>query len=88
MTESRRSRVAQLTGVGCFTAFCGFFSGGMTGVLVSKMVAFFTKAPKCADLPTCDWHVYAGVGMVVGAITLPLLVLNKLRRMERDEHGA
>lgn len=71
--------VARQFGIGCFMAFVGFFSGGMIGVLVSKAVAFFTKAPKCDGIPTCDWYIYMAVGGALGALTLPWLVVSALR---------
>ena len=58
----------------------GAFSGGMVGVLVSKGVAFFAKAPRCDGIPTCDWYIYAGVGAAIGALSLPWLVVSALRR--------
>jgi hypothetical protein len=67
-------------GVGCVTFVAGFFSGGMIGVLVSKIVAGITKAPKCEGIPTCDWHVYMLTGAVLGAITLPALAFWRLRK--------
>jgi hypothetical protein len=72
--------VARNVGVGCVTAIAGLFSGGMVGVLISKIVASITHAPKCTGLPTCDWYKYAAVGMLVGVITLPLLTFMRLRR--------
>jgi hypothetical protein len=75
---------ARNVGVGCVTAIAGLFSGGMIGVLISKIVASITHAPKCADLPTCDWYKYAAVGMLVGVITLPLLTLMRLRRSDAE----
>ena len=67
-------------GVGCVTLLAGFFSGGMVGVLVSRIVAGVTRAPKCEGLPTCDWYVYAFVGGIIGAVTLPALAFWRLRR--------
>ena len=64
--------------VGCFVTPLGVFSGAMVGVLISKIVAFLTKAPSCPDIPSCDWHVYAGWGALVGGLTLPALVLSRL----------
>ena len=55
-------------------------SGAMVAVLVSKIVAFFLKVPDCAEgmsVP-CFWYKYAGVGALVGALTLPTLVLRRL----------
>ena len=54
--------------IGCFMVPLGAASGGMTGVLVSKMVAWMTKAPACPDIPSCDWYVYAGWGALLGAL--------------------
>ena len=71
--------LARQVGIGCFMAVIGFFSGGMIGVLVSKAVAFFTKAPKCDGIPTCDWYIYMLVGGAIGALTLPWLVVSALR---------
>ncbi len=73
-----RSDRGRNIGVGCFVTPLGAVSGAMVAVLVSKIVAYFTKAPKCPDIPTCDWHVYAGAGALIGAITLPTLVLRRL----------
>jgi hypothetical protein len=71
--------LARQVGIGCFMAFVGFFSGGMIGVLVSKGAAFFTKAPKCDGIPTCDWYIYMFVGGALGALTLPWLVVSAMR---------
>ena len=62
-------------GVGCVTLFAGAISGGMVGVLLSKIVAFFTRAPACPGVPSCDWHVYAGVGILVGSLSLFALAM-------------
>ncbi len=66
--------------IGCFMAWIGGFSGSMVGVLVSKGVAYATRAPKCDGIPTCDWYIYAAVGGAIGALTLPWLVVSALRR--------
>ncbi len=71
--------LARQFGIGCFMTFVGFFSGGMIGVLVSKGVAFFTRAPKCDGIPTCDWYIYMFVGGAIGALTLPWLVVSAMR---------
>ncbi len=73
--------------IGCFMLPLGAASGAMTAVLLSKIVAFFTKAPSCPDIPTCDWHVYAGWGALFGAVTLPLLVTWRLRRPAPTENS-
>lgn len=67
-------------GLGCFTFIIGGFSGGMVAVLVGRIVAAITKAPSCEGLPICNWYVYAGVGALLGALSLPTLVLRRISR--------
>ncbi|MFL5576465.1 MAG: hypothetical protein ACJ79S_10905 [Gemmatimonadaceae bacterium] len=73
-------RGARNVGVGCFMAIVGFFSGGMFGVLVVKAIDFFTKAPSCPDVPSCHWAEFFFGGALIGALSLPTLVLLRLRR--------
>ena len=80
-------RTARNIGVGCFTTFIGVWSGAMVAVLIGKFVEGMRGAPSCQGLPLCNWHVYAAAGAVVGAVTLPLLVLSRLRRRDvRRDH--
>jgi len=80
-------RTARNVGVGCFTTFIGLWSGAMVAVLIGKIVEGLRGAPACEGLPMCNWNVYAGVGAVVGAVTLPLLALARLRRRDvRHDH--
>lgn len=79
MPGTDRPSAARTVGIGCFMAVIGFFSGGMIGVLVSKLVAFFTRAPRCDGIPTCDWYIYMLVGGALGVLTLPWLVVSALR---------
>ena len=79
--------VGRQAAIGCFMSVIGFFSGGMIAVLVSKAVAFFTKAPKCDGIPTCDWYVYMLVGGVLGALTLPWLVVSAMRSPAKVENS-
>lgn len=67
-------------GVGCFTFFVGTWSGAMVGVLIGKVIEEAKRAPACEGMPMCNWYMYASVGAVIGAITLPILVLWRLRR--------
>ena len=78
------NRVARFIGVGCVTAVAGFFSGAMIGVFIAKVVGSFRGCEPPAGLPACDWHVYAGVGMLIGVLTLPALALNRLRKRRPD----
>ena len=82
--DANEHRTAQFIGIGCLMTVLGGLSMAMAGVLLSTAVAFFTKAPRCDGLPTCNWHVYAGAGFVFGAVTLPMLVLNRLRLSAQD----
>ena len=63
--------------IGCLMTPLGALSGAMVGVLASKLVAWVTNAPVCDGIPTCNWHVYAGAGALLG-LTLPVLVLRRL----------
>lgn len=78
-------RRARNVGIGCFTVFAGFVSMAMVGVLVSVIVAGVTKAPRCADIPSCNWYIYAVVGGVFGAVSLPVLVLRRLNSPPRGD---
>ena len=69
-------------GVGCFTTFAGFASGGMVGVFVGKIVGNVRGCAPPEGLPACDWYYFALGGMILGAITLPVLALRRLRRTE------
>ena len=76
------SRAGRNFGVGCLMFVVGAFSGGMTGVLLAKVVDFFTRAPSCPDIPSCHWGQFFVGGALIGAITLPTLVLMRLRRTD------
>ena len=64
--------------IGCFTSWLGFVSGAMVAALLSKFTAFVTKSAECDGIPSCNWYIWAGIGGLVGALTLPLLVLRVL----------
>ena len=82
-------RVGRNIGVGCFTIFIGFFSGGMIAVFLGTIVAFLTRAPKCSGVPVCDWHLWMFPGAVIGAVSLPVLALWRLRRADaRSDQAA
>ena len=71
--------------IGCFMTWIGFLSMGMIGALASRFIAFVTRAPTCPDVPSCNWHVYVGVGGLIGAVTLPALVLWAMSKPKRAE---
>jgi hypothetical protein len=72
--------IARNIGVGCMTTFAGFFSGGIVAVLIAKFVGSMQGCKPVEGLPACNWWVYAGVGAVLGALTLPVLALIRLNR--------
>ena len=74
--------VARNIGVGCFTGVAGFFSGAMFAVLIAKIVGAATGCASGTNGQPCNWHIYAGVGGLIGAISLPTVVLWRLRRTE------
>jgi hypothetical protein len=76
--SDREGLVARNIGVGCVTAVAGFFSGGMIAVLVGKFVGSMQGCKPPEGLPACNWWVYAGIGAVIGALTLPVLALRRL----------
>ena len=75
-------RTARNIGVGCFTTFIGLWSGGMIAVMIGKVVEGVRGAPSCVGLPLCNWNVYAAVGALIGAVSLPVLVVTRLRRRD------
>jgi hypothetical protein len=81
----REGVVARNVGVGCITTVAGFFSGGMIAVFVGKVVGSVQGCRPPEGLPACNWWVYAGIGAVIGALTLPVLALRRLARTRPDE---
>jgi hypothetical protein len=77
--------IARNIGVGCMTGFAGFFSGGMVAVLIGKLVGSMQGCRPDEGLPACNWWVYAGVGALVGALTLPVIALRRLNRSRPSE---
>ena len=80
LPPTERSRAPRFIGVGCFMMVAGFFSGGMIGVLIGKLVGIARKCTPEPGLPVCDWHLFALAGGVVGMLSLPTLVLWRLRQ--------
>lgn len=75
-------RTARNVGVGCVTFFLGGVSGAMVAVYVGKIVGQVRGCVPPEGLPACDWWLYAAWGAAVGALTLPTLVLMRLRRSD------
>ncbi len=72
--------IARNVGVGCITTMAGFFSGGMIAVLIAKFVGSAQGCQPPEGLPACNWWMYAGVGALLGAVSLPVLALRRLNR--------
>jgi hypothetical protein len=84
--EARREgMVARNVGVGCLTTVSGFFSGGMIAVFIGKVVGSAQGCKPPEGLPACNWWVYAGIGAVIGALTLPVFALTRLNQTRPDE---
>ena len=81
----RGAIIARNIGVGCITGFAGFFSGGMIAVLIGKFVGSMQGCRPAEGLPACNWWVYAGVGAIGGALTLPVFALRRLNRSRPNE---
>jgi hypothetical protein len=75
---SRGEKLARNLGIGCVTSVGGFFGGGMIGVLIAKIVGTVQACPPPEGVPACNWPVYAVIGMGVGLLTLPSVVLWRL----------
>ncbi len=76
---------ARKFGVGCVTAVAGLFSGGMVGVFVGKIVGLAQRCVPPEGLPACNWWLYAGIGGILGATTLPVLALGRLGQGRSDQ---
>jgi len=74
------SPLARNIAVGCVSTVAGFFSGGMIAVFVGKIVGLAQRCVPPEGLPACNWWLYAGVGAILGAITLPVLTVRRLRQ--------
>ena len=89
LSSPEPDRTARNIGVGCFTFFIGGVSCAMTAVLIGKFYSAFTREPTCLDMPMCDWYRWALWGFILGAFTLPVLVIMRLRRKdEQSDRGA
>ncbi len=87
-TPLSEDRVGRNIGVGCFTFFVGGVTGAMVGVGLGKLSGFFMRCAPLAGLPACEWWVFAGYGAAIGAISLPVLALWRLRRADRATDAA
>ena len=65
-------------------AVVGGLSLAMVGVLVARFYSWATRCPYVAELPACGWERFAAIGGLIGAVTLPALVVRRLVRSERE----
>ena len=54
----------------------------MIGVLVGKIAGNVRRCVPIEGTPACDWYYFAAAGMILGATTLPILVLRRLNRKQ------
>jgi hypothetical protein len=54
-------------------------------VLIGKFVGSVQGCKPPEGLPACNWWVYAGIGAIVGALTLPVLALRRLNKSRPNE---
>jgi hypothetical protein len=52
----------------------------MIAVLIAKIVGAIQGCPTGEHGAPCNWGAYVLVGFVVGAVSLPILALRRLRR--------
>jgi hypothetical protein len=81
--EPRSGRTRYLA-IGCLMMVAGLFSGAMVSVLVARFVSWGTHCRYDAELPACNWPEFAAVGGLIGAVTLPALVLWQILRPRRQ----
>jgi hypothetical protein len=86
--ETGPRRAPQFAAIGCLMAVAGFFSGAMVAVLIARLVSWASHCPYEAGLPACNWQTFAGVGGLIGLVSLPTLVLLRLGRPRRRAAGS
>jgi len=59
----------------------------MVAVLVAKIVGAIQGCRAGEHGQPCNWYVYALAGAVIGAISLPVLALRRLRRDDAAASG-
>jgi hypothetical protein len=59
-------------------AIVGYFSGGMLGVAVAKMVGGFNGCVPEEGFPACNFELYLQVGSLVGVLLLPGFLIWRL----------
>lgn len=82
-TEAVASRVA----LGCFTTLAGAAGGGILGTMLAKIIGSINDCNPGEGLPACDWHVYAGYGVLAGVLLIPSLAFWRLRASARGDRS-
>jgi hypothetical protein len=54
----------------------------MIGVLVGKIAGNVRRCTPIEGTPACDWYYFAAAGMILGALTLPFLILRRLSKKQ------
>jgi len=80
MDEQREAvPTSTVVGVGCFTGFVGAFGGGMIAVFLGKIVGSIRGCEPPEGVPACNWHVFAGAGMLIGLVVVPTVSIMRLK---------
>jgi len=69
-------------------ALVGYFSGGMIGVAVAKMVGEFNKCAPPDGFPACNFEPYLQVGSAVGLLLLPGFLVWRLWQSDRPNRNS
>lgn len=59
-------------------AVVGYFSGGMIGVFVAKLVGSFRSCVPAEGFPACNFEPYLQVGSLAGLLLLPGILVLRL----------
>ena len=65
-------------------AVVGYFSGGMIGVAVAKVVGGFSRCTPPEGFPACNFEPYLQVGSLVGVLLLPGFMVWRLWQSAAD----
>ena len=59
----------------------------MIAVLIAKIVGAVQGCPAGEHGQPCNWYAYAAVGAAIGAVSLPIFALRRLRRGDAVKEG-
>lgn len=71
--------------VGCILLPASFFGGGMIGVLVAKVVDFFTRCVPAQEMPACHTFEFFFPAAIVGVVVVEGWLWWRLRGAGGDQ---